>query len=580
MNTGDADRFEALVLTGEQEQEQLTTILDFLKLVHPSLERDGNKAFVELRGIARDYDAVPFPVRNNSYNTCSLRDKDIDILKAWLSKHNGMPTCLYYSVYTYDRWMKTFTKAGKEAQDGKITETAALYCEELPLDFDHIGEEEMKQYDAMFASAGIEPLWVSSGHGYQCHILLTDKISDQSMMQYLVHLVIAKGFAHVDPVCVDKARVMRLPGTFNCKCFEKSTKYPEERQNPPRTAIVKLTTNRMSLDDLVDALNMLPTVDWEEQVKALDIYEQAEQNRLDAQAPVEEKEHLKPLYSGALEEAIASDGFPLAVKRALTYTPQGFRAQTLALLMYFLNRYLKFSATAIREDLKIWAKEACVPALENFNEVFSSSWPGTGKYDLKKLSKQHGFFELKTYGRINSELYIPNKLLAEISKVGMQSITVYLGLLMAEHDGLQGTIANVSACSGTCSRATRKGLKTLVSKGYVRFMAGNRRGGTPDIYSVSKIQAPGNGYLAVNFLAAKQYVKLPSAELCLFLLLRQNCLYKTDAIINQTVLSQKLGCDRTYVCACMKSLAERKFISVEHTYIDKVMYRCAINIEV
>lgn len=580
MITGDADRFEALVLTGEQEQEQLTTILDFLKLVHPSLKRDGNKAFVELRGIARDYDAVPFHVRNNSYNTCSLRGKDIDILKAWLSKHNGLPTCLYYSVYTYDRWMKTFTKAGKEAQDGKITETAALYCEELPLDFDHIGEKDMKQYDAMFASVGIEPLWVSSGHGYQCHILLTDKISDQSMMQYLVHLVIAKGFAHVDPVCVDKARVMRLPGTFNCKCFEKSTKYPEERQNPPRTAIVKLTTKRMSLNGLVDALNTLPTVDWEEQVKALDIYEQAEQNRLDAQAPAEEKEHLKPLYSGALEAAIASDGFPLAVKRALTYTPQGFRAQTLAFLMYFLNRYLKFSATAIREDLKIWAEEACVPALENFNEVFSSSWPGTGKYDLKKLSKQHGFFELKTYGHINSELYIPNKLLAEISKVGMQSITVYLGLLMAEHDGLQGTIANVSACSSTCSRATRKGLKTLVSKGYVRFIAGNRRGGTPDIYSVSKIQAPGNGYLAVNFLAAKQYVTLPSAELCLFLLLRQNCLYKTDAIINQTVLSQKLGCDRTYVCACMKSLAKRKFISVEHTYIDKVMYRCAINIEV
>ena len=283
-----------------------------------------------------------------------------------------------------------------------------------------------------------------------------------------------------------------------------------------------------------------------------------------------------------LEAAISGEEFPLAVKRALTYTPQGYRVQTLAFLMYFLSRYLKFSAEAIRDDLKIWATEACVPALEDFNQEFSSNWPGTGKYDLKKLSKQHGFFDLKSYVQIkdHSELCIPNKLLGEIGEVGMQSITVYLGLLMAEHDGLQGTIANVSDCAGTCSRATRKGLKTLVSKGSVRFIAGNRRGGTPDVYSASKIQAPGNGYLAVNFLAAKQYVTLSSAELCLFLLLRQNCLYQTDAIINQTALSQKLGCDRTYVCACMKSLAKRKFISVEHKYLDSVMYRCAVNIEV
>lgn len=582
MMTGETDRFEALALTDEQKQEQLTTILDFLKLVHPSLESGDNSAFVELRGIARDYDAVPYPIRSKSYNTSGLCDKDIDVLKTWLSKRVGMPMCLYYSVYAYDRWMKTFTKTGKEAQDGKITETAALYCEELPLDFDHIGKEEMEQYDEMFASVGIEPLWISSGHGYQCHILLTDKISDQSVMQYLVHLVIAKGFAHVDPVCVDKARVMRLPGTFNCKCFEKSTKYPEERQNPPRTTIVKLRTKRMSLDDLENAINSLPTVDWDEQVKALDIYEKAEQKRLEEQAPAEEKEHLKPLYSPVLEAAISGEEFPLAVKRALTYTPQGYRVQTLAFLMYFLSRYLKFSAEAIRDDLKIWATEACVPALEDFNQEFSSNWPGTGKYDLKKLSKQHGFFDLKSYVQVkdHSELCIPNKLLGEIGEVGMQSIAVYLGLLMAEHDGLQGTIANVSACAGTCSRATRKGLKTLVSKGYVRFIAGNRRGGTPDVYSASKIQAPGNGYLAVNFLAAKQYVTLSSAELCLFLLLRQNCLYQTDAIINQTVLSQKLGCDRTYVCACMKSLAKRKFISVEHKYLDSVMYRCAVNIEV
>lgn len=582
MMTGETDRFEALALTDEQKQEQLTTILDFLKLVHPSLESGDNSAFVELRGIARDYDAVPYPIRSKSYNTSGLCDKDIDVLKTWLSKRVGMPMCLYYSVYAYDRWMKTLTKTGKEAQDGKITETAALYCEELPLDFDHIGKEEMEQYDEMFASVGIEPLWISSGHGYQCHILLTGKISDQSVMQYLVHLVIAKGFAHVDPVCVDKARVMRLPGTFNCKCFEKNTKYPEERQNPPRTTIVKLRTKRMSLDDLENAINSLPTVDWDEQVKALDIYEKAEQKRLEEQAPAEEKEHLKPLYSPVLEAAINGEEFPLAVKRALTYTPQGYRVQTLAFLMYFLKRYLKLSAEAIREDLKIWAAEACVPALEDFNQEFSSNWPGTGKYDLKKLSKQHGFFDLKSYVQVkdHSELCIPNKLLGEIGDVGMQSITVYLGLLMAEHDGLQGTIENVRAYTGTCIKATRKALKALVSKGYVRFTAGFKRGGTPDMYSVSKIHAPGDGFLAVNYLAAKQYITLPSAELCLFLLLRQNCLYKTDAIINQTALASKLGCSRNYVCMLVKSLEEHKYISVEHKYLDTVMYRCAVNIEV
>ena len=267
-NTG--TKIDALTLSPVQQEEQLNKILDFLTLVHPSLINNNSGACVELRPLARNQDNVPFVLYKNSYNTWQLREKDIDILRRWLDARNGYPMCMYYSVYAYDHDKRTLTKSGKVAQKGKITVEAAKFAEELPLDFDHCDEEEMKKYDEMFENIGIRPLWLFSGHGYQAHILLTDKVVGKTL-KYLVKLIRAKGFTHVDPACVDEARMMRLPYTFNAKCFEKRTKYPEERMDPPMCHVVKSSDKRVSLKALIDALESIPTQDMDEYIAALSV---------------------------------------------------------------------------------------------------------------------------------------------------------------------------------------------------------------------------------------------------------------------------------------------------------------------
>ena len=73
-------KIDALTLTPAQQEKQLTSIVDFLKLVHPSLVNNTDDACVELRPLARNQDAVPFILHRNSYNTWQLRDKDVVIL--------------------------------------------------------------------------------------------------------------------------------------------------------------------------------------------------------------------------------------------------------------------------------------------------------------------------------------------------------------------------------------------------------------------------------------------------------------------------------------------------------------------
>ena len=458
----------------------MNTILDFLTLVHPSLTNNNSGACVELRPLARNQDNVPFVLFKNSYNTWQLREKDIDILRRWLDARNGYPMCMYYSVYSYDYDKRTLTKSGKVAQKGKITVEAAKFAEELPLDFDHCDEEEMKKYDEMFESIGIHPLWLFSGHGYQAHILLTDKVAGKTL-KYLVKLIRAKGFTHVDPACVDEARMMRLPYTFNAKCFEKRTKYPEERENPPMCHVVKFSDKRVSLKNLIDALESIPTNDMDEYIAALSIRDEVKslpQNEQSAAGtklqPIDAGNRVMPEYPAGLFEAVKAKDFPTAIKKMLTFTPQGYRHDTMAFLINFLTVYLGITATQTRDILKIWNEKACEPSLENYDAEFSNLWPGSGKYSIRKLAAQHGFIDLKDYLKVRraTEIKIPNQLFEAMKEVKNSAVNVYLAIAMAEHDGVVGDIQNITRYANMKSDSNvRKEIKELKKHQSIRWTA-------------------------------------------------------------------------------------------------------------
>ena len=583
-NTG--VQIDALTLSPAQQEEQLNTILDFLKLVHPSLTANNSGACVELRPLARNQDNVPFVLFTKSYNTWQLREKDIDILRRWLDARNGYPMCMYYSVYAYDHDKRTLTKSGKVAQKGKITVEAAKFAEELPLDFDHCDATEMKKYDEMFESIGIHPLWLFSGHGYQAHILLTDKVVGKTL-KYLVKLIRAKGFTHVDPACVDEARMMRLPYTFNAKCFEKRTKYPEERENPPMCHVVKFSDERVSLKKLIDALESIPTQDMDEYIAALSVRDEvnslpenpqmAENSKSQA---VDAGNRVMPEYPAGLSEAVKAKNFPTAIKKMLTFTPQGYRHDTMAFLIYFLTVYLGITATQTRDILKIWNEKACEPSLDNYEVEFSNLWPGSGKYSIRKLAAQHGFINLKDYLQVrrSTEIKIPHQLFDAMKEVKNSAVNVYLAVAMAEHDGVAGDIQTIMRYANMKSISNvRKGLKELKKRQLIYKVDGWRSKGIPDTYKVSQFCFSG-GFFSVEYLVAQDYLTLFSSEMCLLLVLRRICSHKTDVIVNQTQLGTSIGCTRTNACKLMKKLERRGYISVTEKTLDKVKFQCMVDV--
>ena len=579
-------KIDALTLSPAQQEEQLNTILDFLALVHPSLTNNNSGACVELRPLARNQDNVPFVLFKNSYNTWQLREKDIDILRRWLDARTGYPMCMYYSVYSYDYDKRTLTKSGKVAQKGKITVEAAKFAEELPLDFDHCDEEEMKKYDEMFESIGIHPLWLFSGHGYQAHILLTDKVVGKTL-KYLVKLIRAKGFTHVDPACVDEARMMRLPYTFNAKCFEKRTKYPEERENPPMCHVVKFSDKRVSLKNLIDALESIPTKDMDEYIAALSIRDevkslpQNEQSAADTKPqPIDAGNRVMPEYPAGLFEAVKAKDFPTAIKKMLTFTPQGYRHDTMAFLINFLTVYLGITATKTRDILKIWNEKACEPSLENYDAEFSNLWPGSGKYSLRKLAAQHGFIDLKKYLeiRLSNEIKLPYALFDEMGTIKNNAVCVYLAVAIAEHDGVVSDIKIIAELANLKSICTaRNCIKELIAKGFIYTVKGWKAKGIPDTYKVSAF-TNNAGFLPLEYLVAKDYINLPAGEVCLLLTLRRVCAHKTDVIVNQGNLGKAVGCTRNNVSLLMKNLEMRGYIAIARNYMDKVKYQCMVDV--
>lgn len=584
----DVELIPPLTLSADQKKEQLDEIVRFLSLVHPSLLQADADACVELRGIARDYHVVPFVIRRQSFSTWQLRDKDISMMGEWLSNRNGLPICLYYSAFTYNYGKQTYTKSGKVAQKGKITVDGAMFVEELPLDFDHCDEILMHQYDSMLRDIGIHALWTSSGHGYQCHILLADRIYNKELFKFLVHLVISKGFTHVDPACQDAARVMRLPYTFNCKCFESHSKYISERSNPPMCHVVKANCERISYDKLVEAFMSLPTVDEKEFNIALTIRDAALGHRnsksdTEARKQSVRKEQEIPEYPTEIKKAIKDGNIPEAVVNALTYTPQGCRHDTLIFLINFLSRYVGLSAAVVRKTLTIWNETACTPSLDNFDCEYSAAWLGNRKYNLKKVAKQHGkngYIDLAGYNAVKrkSEIKIPNTLFDAISDIGTACMKVFIALGMAEHDTKSCTVEEIAEYAHFSCVTTRKCLKALKSKGFVYVIQGHRSAGVPDTYHLNRVYAPSVGYYSLRYLVAEKYMTLHQTELCLLLLLDRECNKQEKAIVCQSQIGKLLGSSQQNVSRLMSDLVRKGFITIDHEYVDKVICRCVVDI--
>lgn len=571
-----------LPLSELQLEEQLHSIMTFLEHVHPSL--NGEEAFrpcIEVRPIYRG-EKSSYSLKR-SLNIWDLSPLSVERLRKFLQLHNGQPTCLFYSTYDFDNQKKATTGTGKSAKPGKITTESALGISEIPLDFDDITYEEFEKIASRFEELGIYPIWISSGHGFQAHILLEERTENKDVLRQCVYTFRSKGFA-CDPKCVDPARLMRLPDTFNCKGYSDSA-YAEEKEDPPRCHILRDSVFRYRLSDILAKLDTLPTVSVEDEQEILP---KAKAKKASKSSTViketnssdeEEMLSLKKLEYPYLSHYAVPD----AVAKMLAHTPHGYRNKVLGFLVGFFMKQYKLGQKATKEILDIWAEQACTPVYpaDEYKKDFYRLYGNGGlPYDTS-LSKQFGVIDFAEMVKLRKQdIMISRKFFLSFETLDGKCVRLYLAMKMLEHIKEEVTVPALMNILGISDRALRTTMQELLKSGHAYMIKGNNRKSIPNTYHTHRGYSPSEGYLRLSYNDVKVYVSelygeksRGNNELKLFLFMLWK-FYSGDIFMSQERLGQHIGVARNTVCEIVSRLEEKHFLEIHKSRRNGSFFEC------
>ena len=559
---------DSIKFPAEDLDFQLETILSFLSVTHPYLEDpDYRDTCVEIRPVLRegkDY------ASSKSLILWNLDKLSITRLKTFLEKHNGVPACLFYSVYSFDNQKKVLTKKGYKK--GTIHSDNAVFTCEIALDFDHISAEDQAHYNQILMEAGIFPFWVFSGHGYQAHILLDEKLYETHALETFVALFRSKGFP-VDGACVDPARLMRLPFTYNCKAFSQ-TQHPE-REHPILCEIEQYSDYRHSISELEYKITGLPTV-----------YPVEDKIYQDLSNLKNEKEKSSTSVSGQPDSAlndielkkieypyIQNYNIPEPIHKMLSFTPEGYRNPVLGFLIRYFKMRLKMPKPQIFEVLSIWSEQACRPKFMayEFEEDFKRLYHVYNglPYD-SELAKKFGYIEFEQEIVLSKkEIAISNHFFQDFKELDGKLIRMYLAIRLIEHVDQNPTQEAIAKILGISVRSVRTTLKELLKTTHCYMVKGNAKRKIPNTYHSHKLYEQSAGYSVFTYNDLKCYVKelfedgkRGNNELKLYLYMQYRFRNK-EIFMSQTSFGKELGLEQNSISEIVGRLIDKDFLHVE-----------------
>ncbi len=572
-----------IYFTDTELEAQLTTIVDFLKQVHPELVNNAyQKSCIELRPINRSGE---FNISlNRSLNLWRLDDKSIDRLRDYLHKHNGQPYCMYYSVFAFDYSKDSYTKSKTKAVKGKITAESAMFTNEIVLDFDGVAYVEFEGITRRLKTIGIDGIWVFTGHGYQFHILLDRPLYDDGNKIYqLVYLMRAKGFM-CDSACVDTARLMRLPFTYNCKCFSHE-EYDGEFNNPPLCKIVKESDKRLAYDAVVEKLLTLPTVsefDEERYVASL-------QNSANGQPEAETApEDSVALCLTEFPDFLDFDSLPEPIVKMLKQTPVGYRNSALGLLIKYFKQYLMFGKEQILSILNIWAEQSCDPAYNrvDFERDFERLYACGGLSYSSELAKQFGYIDFENQIQLHrdNKVFIPNTVFQNLAVISGNALRAYLAVKILEHGNADDdenytpiTIDAVADVTGMSLPTLKRVLPATKGLGLLFVKQGVKKNGEQNTYHSNKFNDTDAGFkaLSVNdlevYLSTSKRLKLTDSELKLYLFMLYK-FYTKERSLSLDKIGNYIGLTKSVVSRLVATLRKKKYLKVEKVYKDNIVF--------
>lgn len=574
-----------MTLSQLQLQEQHETIVEFLKAVHPTLlQTEGYKPCIEIRPIYRG--EKKSYIMNRSLNLWDLSTSSLGRLMTFLERHNGQPSCMYYSVFTFDNKMEAVTVDGKKAKAGKITKSSALSTDEIALDFDNIGYEEYSKIRDRFEAMGIFALWVFSGHGYQAHILLEKPLTDKNILKRAVYYFRSKGFP-CDDACIDPARVMRLPGTFNCKCVSDSA---YEELEAPRCEIVSESATRYSLQSIFSELDKLPTTCEEDfQASQSSVKEKAKSAKTQTAKEIKagkkaDRQNEDDVEVSRIEYPhLANYDVPEPVAKMLAHTPHGFRNKTLGFLIKFFKSYYRLGEQASYEILSIWAQYACDPVLpyEEFRTDFKRLYDAGGLNYDSSLAKKFGIIDFQQLVELRKrEIAIPHKFFKDLDKLDGKVVRLYLAIKMLEHIEKPVTQEALAKLLKISDRALRPTLQDLCKSGHAFLSKGNPRAKIPNTYHTHRGYSVREGFVSFSYNDIAAYIKelyedgsRGNGELKVYLFMRYK-FARQEVFMSQENLGQHTGIARNTVSEIVYRLQEKYFLKITKVQKDCLRESC------
>lgn len=578
------------ILNEKQIEEIAERQLEFLKLIHPQLTNtEWAEGAVEIRPVKRDHDDKTYV---GSYNTFGATEKDKKHLVDFLKKVNGRGFCLYFSVYTFDSKMECLKADGKKFTKGKINNQNSLFTTTLMADFDDISQKDFLKEVERFKSVGLYPILVFTGHGFQTHILLNQKVYNKHILKYYNELLLSKGFK-VDTKIQDSARQARLVEWWNCK--ELDVKYDNYNPiDPELPATLQLDTDyeaqRYSLVEVFQALRKLETIIPQEEdefvtdevlngseIKPLS--ESIEVKAIDKKSKKVDSIEIES-DSSEYQQYFDFDNLPRPIQRIFLKTPQGVRNDALLFLIPLLKNTVGLSLKEIQECMIIWGRN-CEPSLSKefvtreVKRLYAYRYDGRwGKY-TSELAKEFGAFDFNDL-RIQDDdkIKVPNQVIKALSDKSFNEgvLRTYLLILLHLHEDDEVknlTIGEVCEITGNSERTVKRHLSELVARKFLlRRTKGVYRKGKECFthYPNPMLFFNTDGFKLINTsLIELMYDKLTDGEAMLYLYMKTLTLSSgtKTVLTSQQKLGKSISRTQNGVSEMTEKLHEKKFLKKE-----------------
>lgn len=558
-----------LLLNGSQLEEQLQKQLEFLQLIHPFLkEQTYHNECIEIRPIKR---TPGYPIK--SLNLWRIDEKAVDYYKKFLYKINGIPVCLYYSVFAFDSRQEYYKPDGTLYQKGCINNQNSKYTQILVMDFDGISEEEFNNQISILKSLGIETIDIFTGHGYQSIILLNERIYNKDILKDFTNLLLQKGFL-VDDKIVDSARVMRMPFSFNCKAYDKNSKYYSDNPQPVEVTLLNLAYRRYSSDDIFFLISSLPDVNVSKEKT-----EHSDQS--DKIANYETKTNLPDDFDIVEWYPMLKDKkLPEAVKNILYQTREGYRNKVLLFIIPFFRNYLQLEVSDIKDILSIWATR-CIPRLEpsfvrkEVERLLTYEFDGNcGKYD-ESMKKEFGVLDIgekDLYVLHSGKVLIPNQVFELYDSLSDGAVKLYFSMKAQEQLSSKKSweIEEIMGFSNISKATFHRNIKELINFGLVLKHQGNRRAQEKTLYSLYKQLHFPTGYTLFDVGTIENMIhnaqkRLTDGEMKLFTYLYYKASVKGETWASQDKIALAIGKKRNSVSEMTDNLHHKKYL-IKETY--------------